>query len=131
MKANALPADEKRKIVSVAYDEPDGSHRTAYITTRENRHADRIVEAINNPGAVNQSATFAATEARGPRCDRCESWTFRPEYNRLPYFVARLCPKCLPLNPDLMSMKSLALSQIFKRDLEGFIRYPADQPIEL
>lgn len=77
---------------------------------------------------ANWEATFAATEARGPRCDRCDGWTFRPTYNRLPRFVARLCPDCLPLGPKLLPIKELCYCQIFKSDLP---KYPAGAPILL
>lgn len=77
---------------------------------------------------ANWKATLAAVEARGPRCDRCGGWTFRPEYRRLPRFVARLCPDCLPLGPDLLKIKVLALTQVFRSDLA---RRPSDGPIRL
>jgi len=47
---------------------------------------------------ANWPATLAAVQARGPRCDKCGSWTFRPLYLN-PFFkgVRRLCPDCLKL----------------------------------
>jgi hypothetical protein len=76
----------------------------------------------------NWAAVYAATEARGPRCDRCDHWTFRPEYTKLPKFIARLCPDCLPLDSVLMTIKSLSISQVFRSDLH---RYPVNEPIIL
>jgi hypothetical protein len=75
----------------------------------------------------NWAAVYAATEARGPRCDRCGHWTFRPEYTRMPKFIARLCPDCLPLSREALVIKPLVLCQVFRSDLK---RYPADQPIQ-
>lgn len=75
---------------------------------------------------ANWEATFAAVTARGPSCERCGAWTFRPEYVRLPGVIARLCPACLPLPSGLMSLKALFLTQVFRYDLD---KYPADQPI--
>jgi len=77
---------------------------------------------------TNTAAIMAALEVRGPRCDRCGGWTFRPEYLTMPKVIARLCPDCLPLTDDLMIIKRLAISQVFKSDLP---RYPADEPIIL
>jgi hypothetical protein len=65
----------------------------------------------------NWPAVLAAVEARGPRCDKCSGWTFRPEYKGLPKFIARLCPICLPLGPELLKVKVLALTQVFVGDL--------------
>jgi hypothetical protein len=44
----------------------------------------------------NFEAVLAAIAARGPRCDRCGNWTFRPVYLRLPRTLLHLCPDCRP-----------------------------------
>lgn len=44
----------------------------------------------------NWPATFAAVHARGPRCEQCGNWTFRPYLLSLRLPVKKLCPDCLP-----------------------------------
>jgi len=87
-------------------------------------------EKIVLTSSVNFPATLAAVRARGPRCERCASWTFRPEYLDLPRFVARLCPACLPLRTELRDpwIKSISLSQVFRSELD---RYAPGEVIEL
>lgn len=98
-----------------------GSRSQTAAVTGNRDHAHRIADALNHPvPSVNPAAVLAATEARGPRCDRCGGWTFRPVYNTLPWYVARLCPDCLPLRPELAAVKVLALSQVFRRDLPKY-----------
>jgi hypothetical protein len=46
--------------------------------------------------SVNWPATLAAVNARGPRCDGCGGWTFRPYLLTLPKRIRRSCPDCLP-----------------------------------
>ena len=43
-------------------------------------HPERIVLTA----AVNWEATLAAVTARGPRCDHCNGWTFRPYLRTVP-----------------------------------------------
>jgi hypothetical protein len=45
---------------------------------------------------ANWPATLAAVRARGPRCDHCKNWTFRPGYLGQPKSIPRRCPDCLP-----------------------------------
>jgi hypothetical protein len=75
---------------------------------------------------ANWTATLAAVQERGPRCDHCDGWTFRPEYNLLPRFIARLCPDCFPLSKEFRNLvpMALTLSQIFKSDLPGITSWP-------
>jgi hypothetical protein len=61
---------------------------------------------------ANWPATLAAVAARGPRCDLCGGWTFRPQYATVSRKAPRLCPGCFPLKwppgfPDVL--KSAAL----------------------
>jgi hypothetical protein len=61
---------------------------------------------------ANWPATLAAVAARGPRCDFCGKWTFRPQYASVARTVPRLCPECFPLTwpPDFPDvLVSLAL----------------------
>ena len=53
---------------------------------------------VRTPVSTNWPATFAAISARGPRCDHCGNWTFRPQYLTEPKRVPRRCPDCLPKN---------------------------------
>lgn len=81
-----------------------------------------------SPVMADWTATLAAVRARGPRCDRCNGWTFRPEYLRMPRYIARLCPECLPLGPESLRIKALVLCQIFRSDLP---RYGTEGPVRL
>jgi len=100
----------------------DGTARSRIAAMTDDRgHADRIAEALNHPvQSINPAATLAAVHARGPRCEKCGAWTFRPEYLELPWYIARLCPDCLPLRRDLMPMKIIALTQVFRSDLAKY-----------
>lgn len=49
---------------------------------------------------TNFPATLAAVTARGPVCDDCGAWTYRPDYLALPQAVSRLCPQCLPVSAE-------------------------------
>lgn len=42
---------------------------------------------------MNWEATLAAVYARGPRCDWCKQWTFRPQLIA-PHAGRRLCEEC-------------------------------------
>lgn len=98
-----------------------GSRSTVAAETGDRAHADRMAEALNHPvPSVNPSAVLAAISARGPRCERCGGWTFRPEYLSLPWYVARLCPDCLPLRPEHLAVKTISLTQVFRRDLPKY-----------
>jgi hypothetical protein len=52
-------------------------------------------EAVPAVRSVNWQATLAAVSARGPRCDVCNGWTFRPWYvTLLSRTTPRLCGTC-------------------------------------
>jgi hypothetical protein len=98
-----------------------GAYSKVAAETADRDHADRIADALNHPvPSINPQAVMAAITARGPRCQRCGAWSFRPEYLTLPWYVARLCPDCLPLRPELREMKTIALTQIFRNDLSAY-----------
>lgn len=44
----------------------------------------------------NFEAVLAAVGARGPRCETCDGWTFRPVYRVLDRTLVRQCPECRP-----------------------------------
>lgn len=71
-----------------------GTGRTTFLITTSALHALRVVEAVNGQPGTNSPAVMAALEARGPRCDRCNGWTFRPAYRHVDKAVTRLCPDC-------------------------------------
>jgi len=48
---------------------------------------------------MNWQATLAAITARGPRCDTCGAWTFRPYLTAAPT-EHRRCPRCVPSPTD-------------------------------
>lgn len=103
-------------------DVKDVRRSTRLVRFHSWRRANEVINAINSPvTSGNPKAVFAAMEARGPRCDHCGHWTFRPEYLRLPRFVARLCPDCLPISPEFRAAipTALILTQVFKSDIEN------------
>jgi hypothetical protein len=61
---------------------------------------------------VNWPATLAAVTARGPRCEQCGGWTFRPGYRDAPSAVLRLCPDCRPLPAFLVHSQGQILALI-------------------
>jgi hypothetical protein len=81
------------------YRAPDGSSRGKRVAVSGDRaHAERIAANLNdrlNQRLSNWPAVIAAIGARGPRCEFCGSWTFRPQLLSLPA-VIRACPDCLP-----------------------------------
>jgi hypothetical protein len=85
-------------IVRAHWTDADGTSRSREIAaTGDAKHAHRILAALTAPKpSVNWPAVYAAVAARGPRCDRCGNWTFRPGYLMAPRTLRRLCPDCAP-----------------------------------
>ena len=80
----------------LTWKDADGSIRIKHLTdTCDPRHARRILDAVNAPSGTSD-ALMAAVAARGPRCDGCGYWTFRPQYSVLPRTLLHLCPDCRP-----------------------------------
>jgi len=80
---------------------------------------------------ANWQAVIEAVRARGPRCDHCGNWTFRPKYLDLPRYVARLCPACFPFPPRFLEgggeeWDVLAMTQVFRSHLNRRTKYPID-----
>ena len=84
-------------------EDPLAGFRLRYLTPRERRWARDPDASVVVPvplvlSSVNWAATLAAISSRGPRCERCGGWTFRPQYLVVPKSVhyPRLCPDCSP-----------------------------------
>lgn len=90
-------APGREHLVWHRYFAPDGSSRSRVAAESADRtHAQKIADHLNSPGqAPNWPAVIAAVSARGPRCEFCGSWTFRPQLLSLPGLI-RACPDCMP-----------------------------------
>lgn len=90
-----------RYTVWLRFYAPDGTSRSRIAARSEDlEHAHRIVDALNthcDQPRSNWPAVVAALSARGPRCQICGAWTFRPQYLTLPVSLTRACPDCLPV----------------------------------
>lgn len=66
MKAHSMYTDDDRKTVWLTYAEPGKKavHRSAFLITTDNAHADRIVRAVNAPAPGSFPALLAASAAR-------------------------------------------------------------------
>ena len=87
--------EDEAHAVYASFHDHSGQYRTIPMIVTSPEHARRVQQVINGtPATGNWPATLAAIQARGPRCEYCGSWTFRPFLLAVPRPL-RFCSDCV------------------------------------